>query len=382
MEFPFSELHNWTIALWPIRVEGNHWLLFIVDKKERISLILDPSTITISAEHKTIADKLTELLYNFSYLTWDQKIRRVQVNTYQTQENSEDAGIFIIHYARQYLEQKDCRFKNCNPMEMRRDIKNLVLQYINRKTQPALQEKKTHPIIERALLYLDEPGMGATYMLNEAERAKKEMFPEKEQNIRHPMTNSKKEEDDWTLRMAYQKSPKLTYQKTINPAMTVALPTKNEIIKHYTQVEPETPDPSYAFVKVTETLDNFTNQEITADEVKRAFKSSKVSSPGEDSIRYSQWKLMDPTLQALTKLFNHIMKKLDVPEQWKSFRTTLIPKPGKEEFSYLTSSWRPIAVLDTSYRIFSKIINSRILNWIARGKLMHPNQKAIGAPNA
>ena len=49
--------------------------------------------------------------------------------------------------------------------------------------------------------------------------------------------------------------------------------------------------------------------------------------------------------------------------------------------SHLISSWRPIAVLDTSYRLFACILNKRILNWVIQGKLLSPNQEALLSSN-
>lgn len=40
-------------------------------------------------------------------------------------------------------------------------------------------------------------------------------------------------------------------------------------------------------------------------------------------------------------------------------------------------SWRPIALCDTSYRLFATILNNRLLKWISGGKLISPFQKAL-----
>ena len=63
---------------------------------------------------------------------------------------------------------------------------------------------------------------------------------------------------------------------------------------------------------------------------------------------------------------------------WRTFRTVLILKPGSNVDPKMVSNWRPIAVLDSSYRLFSKILNTRLLNWISIGDLLSPVQKAVG----
>jgi len=45
--------------------------------------------------------------------------------------------------------------------------------------------------------------------------------------------------------------------------------------------------------------------------------------------------------------------------------------------SHLISSWRPMAVLNTFYRLFALVINNRLLEWETRGSLISPNQKAL-----
>ena len=45
--------------------------------------------------------------------------------------------------------------------------------------------------------------------------------------------------------------------------------------------------------------------------------------------------------------------------------------------SHLISSWRPIAVLNTFYRLFALVINNRLLDWATRGSLISPTQNDL-----
>ena len=381
-DFPFSKLHDWAIALWPIRVDRNHWIIFIANRAKQSGLLLDPSPTNNTETHSVIALRLAELMNHFSYLTLDESLIIEENLNYPTQNNDIDSGIFIIHYAKHYVEHRNANFKNCQVDNLREEINKLTIKYArSRKFRPNLN-KQTHPLIEKALLYLNEPGMGSTYFLKEASRAKEEIFPMKTTKIRHPMTKYKEEDKDWAIRLEYLKNPKLAIRKILYPTIQVALPPKQAFIDHYTQTSPNIIDPKYTFLELPRFQDNLTQEIITVEEIAKTLKSTADSCPGEDGIKYNQWKTLDPQLGALCKLFNHIIANLDIPDQWKTYRTTLIPKSGKEEFSYLTSSWRPIAVLDTSYRLFAKIINTRLLHWISAGNLLHPLQKAINAPNA
>lgn len=63
-----------------------------------------------------------------------------------------------------------------------------------------------------------------------------------------------------------------------------------------------------------------------------------------------------------------------IPKQWKTSKTTLILKPGKEDTSHLMSSPRPISVTDCSYRVFAMM-----KEWMKAGNLISSIQKAVKA---
>ena len=122
-------------------------------------------------------------------------------------------------------------------------------------------------------------------------------------------------------------------------------------------------------------------EEIKIQETLDALSSSGNSAPGSDKIKFADWRAFDPNGEFLTALFNRILRDKTPPTSWKTFRTTLILKPGVGLDPTVVSNWRPIAVLDSRYRLFASILNARLVRWIEASSLLSPTQKAVGHPD-
>ncbi|CAM4928046.1 unnamed protein product [Rotaria socialis] len=94
-------------------------------------------------------------------------------------------------------------------------------------------------------------------------------------------------------------------------------------------------------------------------EVRTAVKSLKADkAPGPDGIKnealkfggYELWKI-------ITKLFNECLEIEDIPTQWKQSSTIIIPKKGDRED---LKNYRPIALLPTIYKLFTKVLVNRM----------------------
>ena len=68
----------------------------------------------------------------------------------------------------------------------------------------------------------------------------------------------------------------------------------------------------------------------------------------------------------------------NIPSAWKSYNTIMIPKPMKPGHYQEVSSWRPIALLDSSYKIFTTALCNQLKKWCDINNLMHPMQKSLG----
>ena len=166
--------------------------------------------------------------------------------------------------------------------------------------------------------------------------------------------------------------------KTVNKIITCAenvteQPTVNDIEEAYNQIEEATYNPE--LLRVWEPMyDTLEITEITNDEVIQILKKKKNSTPGPDGIQYKDLLLLDPEGRILSLLFNKIVKTGISPSSWKNFQTVLIPKPGKTNYTEI-NNWRPIALANTSYKVFTSILCERIQSWVNEHKLISKGQK-------
>lgn len=93
-------------------------------------------------------------------------------------------------------------------------------------------------------------------------------------------------------------------------------------------------------------------------------KSEQLSSlkadkaPGSDGITNEALQAGGLALwKVITKLFNECLDSEDVPFQWKKSSTIIIPKKGDRED---LRNYRPIALLPTIYKVFTKVLVNRM----------------------
>lgn len=112
---------------------------------------------------------------------------------------------------------------------------------------------------------------------------------------------------------------------------------------------------------------------ITLQELEKALQRTKNNkSPGEDGIPMECIKFADKTSkQILCEIYNYLLENGEDLPFWKK---TIIFTLHKGENPYLLNNWRPISLLNTRYKLFTKIINTRLYNLLEQHKILSPNQ--------
>ena len=107
---------------------------------------------------------------------------------------------------------------------------------------------------------------------------------------------------------------------------------------------------------------------IDLEELTRALRKSKSrGAPGPDGISFLVLKQIPEQFQIiLLTIFNECLSAGYFPLRWKEAHGVMIHKPGKD--SSYTTSYRPISLLNTTGKLFERIINSRLM-----GHLLHEN---------
>ncbi|XP_048002484.1 uncharacterized protein LOC125239065 [Leguminivora glycinivorella] len=99
--------------------------------------------------------------------------------------------------------------------------------------------------------------------------------------------------------------------------------------------------------------------DISTYEVKQAMRQLKqYKAPGEDGITTELLKAGGrPILKELRWIFNEALFTGEIPEKWQNSMGTLFHKKGAKTS---LKNYRPIALLSQVYKVFSRIITSRI----------------------
>ncbi|GMG39817.1 unnamed protein product [Ambrosiozyma monospora] len=155
-----------------------------------------------------------------------------------------------------------------------------------------------------------------------------------------------------------------------------------QVFQEQNQQQNATPRGNNQSVKPTPELNqeeqNNLAKPITLDEIKQALQqqmtSNANSAPGRDGIPYkfllTTFETMGPRL---LEVFNHLLVANDLPEMMKPVLLKFILKDGKDRSE--VSSYRPIALISSTARLFSKVIVNRLQSVFAR--IISPDQQGF-----
>lgn len=115
-----------------------------------------------------------------------------------------------------------------------------------------------------------------------------------------------------------------------------------------------------AIPKLTVTDRNLLDEAISEEEVHRAIKSLQNNrAPGPDGYPIEYFKTFsEKILTPLTNMIREAFQKETLPKTLELATITLLPKPGKDPQK--CSNYRPLSLLNSDYKILSKIIAQRL----------------------
>ena len=121
--------------------------------------------------------------------------------------------------------------------------------------------------------------------------------------------------------------------------------------------------------KTVEVLD----KNITADEVKQSIRELKSNKAhGIDEIQNEMLKASSPALvRLLSKFFNLILNTEETPDNWLLGIISPIHKKGPAD---IPDNYRGITVSSNLSKLFTRIMNNRLVTYLIDCKIIHPSQ--------
>ncbi|KRZ67743.1 Retrovirus-related Pol polyprotein from type-2 retrotransposable element R2DM [Trichinella papuae] len=174
------------------------------------------------------------------------------------------------------------------------------------------------------------------------------------------------------VQQAYHKDPKRVVAHLFHsqPLENVSCPVESGEKALQARLGKRPPADRAPFLPKRAPLKNHLLSPISVKEVSEHLKQMNLgSASGPDGVKVSHLRDIGP--QCLSKIFNTFLLERHIPQVLKDCRTTLIPKvdnprPDAEDF-------RPITIGSCIYRLFSKIVTSRLSQLTP----LNPRQKAF-----
>jgi hypothetical protein len=136
------------------------------------------------------------------------------------------------------------------------------------------------------------------------------------------------------------------------------------------EIPPEWIEDYKPLENVDQQIYNPLNDPISLDELEKNINElpSKTAN-GPNNISYEDLKLLTLEIkQYLVDLYNTILKTKEIPQEWLNANVYPIPKP--KPWGYLLTNTRPITLLDTTRKLFTKIITKRISSILANNQVL------------
>jgi hypothetical protein len=113
---------------------------------------------------------------------------------------------------------------------------------------------------------------------------------------------------------------------------------------------------------------------VTRGEVMSLICERKDTCPGDDSLKYSDLLKLDPNCTMLTSIINICIKFNKIPQSWKQANIVLLYKKGDKSD---ISNWRPIAIMNTLYKVYTNILARRLTKTCKFLNIISPEQKGF-----
>jgi exonuclease III len=111
-------------------------------------------------------------------------------------------------------------------------------------------------------------------------------------------------------------------------------------------------------------------QPISLTELNEIIHNSPLKkTPGESGITYEIIKTLGPIARSyLCDLFNTTLQSTEIPAHWRKSKLVLLPK--RTIWTHNLNDTRPISLIETSRKVFTKILNDRLSNALSSNNIL------------
>jgi len=376
------DFHNKRKILLPLLVNNSYWILIIGDLEDNLIYFMDPMK---HQRDQHVENLVSNAAATIVQLTLHEKqLRLIDAPHFQRSSNQNDSGPLICGYMESIANNRspteidiDRIRKICNSLKKRftrfqqfsgPNTTSSIPNCATRQTRVQLAESLVHQIENLPISEAAEAIVQHTYLLRSKTPKSNYMGLHQELHF-----------SAYDLRKLYKQNSKRAFQIITQHVTADVYPKTEDIFNYYNLKATEKPiHPGIGGLPVNQgpTLSFYS---ITKEQLISTIKAlNKNSAPGRSNITYHDILYCDPELSLHLALFNKILDTGDIPNCWKEFETLLVPKPMKQGHYQDVSSWRPIALLDCQYKLFTAVLASHIHQWCIHNNLLHPLQKSLG----
>jgi len=377
------DFHNKSFILLPLLVKNSSWILIVVNLKDSSIYIMDPMKKPVDSELKeklvTAADTIAQLALH------DKTIKICKAPHSQFNELASNSGPLICGFMEAISHNKSPT--EINIEKIRRTCNSLKKRYTRFHTFEGPKISSAIPkgatLETRKHLAHNLISQLSNLPISEACHAITQhiyLLRSKVQKSNYMGLHQESKLSGEDLRKLYKQNSKRAFEIITQNISADVYPKDEDVFEYYSSKSIKKPThPEVGGLPVSQgpilSFTTFT-QDRLLETIKKLCK--KKSAPGRSNITYADILYCDPDLSLHTALFNRILETGVIPDAWREFETMLIPKPMKQGNYHDVSSWRPIALLDCQYKLFTAVLASTIHQWCVHNNLLHPLQKSLG----
>ena len=338
--------------------------------------ILDISYYDIIVNHFSDHDRITlTLKWNPKQLKWGKGIWKLNTTLLHNEEYQYEIQCVINRF---YLNNKIL-----NPADnwdhVKKEIKTISIELAQEINRENINKCKILQENLEIIQYNIEQGDNSQETYDKLIRVKKEIRKQEQQKAQGQILRYKEDKilyDEKSTKYFFKKEKRKGQQNQIDSLIN----NENKIIQDKEEIINSRDIHNvldHIESKLEENEAKALNKDITNREIIETIKSmSNEKSPGEDGLTKEFYeKFLNLLLPILNEVLNFTLKENIQPKSQKNALIKLLFKKGN---SKLLKNWRPISLLNTDYKILSKILSNRLTAYMQE---IVPTEQKCGVKN-